>query len=206
MSQAPAANNDDKEIQTHFVTLGLQYMFNRNWGVQAEVPYDFRYFKTRDDAGEIVSRNWSQPGDIRVEGIYTGFMADLAAGVNGTLESGFLALASAHVAMPIANFISFEVINFIEMLCGLGLFATCWLWGVIAMFGMKAEIYVAAEVFRAMKPRASADKDVPRKPLRPIVAIGSTVIRRGVIVFRKGIREQRRSRCQFVPLFAERLP
>ena len=67
-SQAPAANNDDKEIETHFTTLGLQYMFNRSWGVQAEVPYDFRYFKTKDDAGDIVSRNWSQLGDIRIQG------------------------------------------------------------------------------------------------------------------------------------------
>ena len=80
-SQAPAENNDDKEIQTHFVTFGLQYMFNRSWGVQAEVPYDFRYFKTKDDAGDIVSRNWSQLGDIRIEGIYTGFSEDLSAGV-----------------------------------------------------------------------------------------------------------------------------
>jgi hypothetical protein len=80
-SQAPADNNDDKEIQTHFVTVGLQYMFNRSWGVQAEVPYDFRYFKKQDDAGNIVSRNWSQLGDIRIEGIYTGFSEDLSAGV-----------------------------------------------------------------------------------------------------------------------------
>ena len=80
-SQAPADNNDDKEIQTHFATFGLQYMFNRSWGVQAEVPYDFRYFKTKDDAGDIVSRNWSQLGDIRIEGIYTGFSDDLSAGV-----------------------------------------------------------------------------------------------------------------------------
>ena len=28
-SQAPVDNNDDKEIQTHFVTFGLQYMFNQ---------------------------------------------------------------------------------------------------------------------------------------------------------------------------------
>jgi hypothetical protein len=80
-SQAATANNDDKEIQTQFVTLGLQYMFNRNWGIQAEVPYDFRYFKTKDEAGDIVSRNWSQPGDVRIEGIYTGFFPDLSAGV-----------------------------------------------------------------------------------------------------------------------------
>ena len=80
-SQAPAANNDDKEIQTHFVTFGLQYMFNRNWGIQAEMPYDFRYFKTKDDAGDIVSRNWSQLGDTRIEGIYTGFFPDMSAGI-----------------------------------------------------------------------------------------------------------------------------
>jgi len=80
-SQAPAANNDDKEIRTHFATLGLQYMFNRTWGVQAEVPYDFRYFKTTDNAGNIVSRNWSQLGDVRVEGIYTGIFPDMSAGV-----------------------------------------------------------------------------------------------------------------------------
>jgi hypothetical protein len=80
-SHAPAANNDDKEIQTDFVTFGLQYMFNRKWGVQAEVPYDFRYFKTADDAGNVVSRRWNQLGDIRLEGIYTGFFEDLSAGV-----------------------------------------------------------------------------------------------------------------------------
>jgi hypothetical protein len=52
-----------------------------NWGIQAEVPYDFRYFTTKDDAGNIVSRNWSQPGDVRIEGIYTGFFPDMSAGV-----------------------------------------------------------------------------------------------------------------------------
>jgi hypothetical protein len=80
-SQAPAANNDDKEIRTHFVTLGLQYMFNRSWGVEAELPYDFRYFKTTGEAGNLVSANWSQVGDVRLEGLYTGFFADMSAGV-----------------------------------------------------------------------------------------------------------------------------
>jgi hypothetical protein len=79
-SEAPAANNDDKEIETHYVTLGLQYMFNRKWGVQAEVPYDYRSF-TKNDAGNLVTRNWSQLGDIRLEGIYTGFLGDISAGV-----------------------------------------------------------------------------------------------------------------------------
>ena len=80
-SQAPAANNDYKEIETHFVTLGVQYMFNQKWGAQLEVPYDYRRFKTDDGNGNIVPRNWSQLGDIRLEGIYTGFLADMSAGV-----------------------------------------------------------------------------------------------------------------------------
>ena len=74
-SQAPAANNDDKDIETHFVTFGFQYMFDRSWGAQVEAPYDFRYFKSEDGA-----RRWNQLGDIRLRGIYTGFLADLSAG------------------------------------------------------------------------------------------------------------------------------
>jgi hypothetical protein len=85
-SQAPAANNDDKKIETHFVTLGLQYMFNRSWGAQIEVPYDFRYFKGTDSSSVVTSRNWNQLGDLRVEGIYTGFLADLSAGVTFGLK------------------------------------------------------------------------------------------------------------------------
>jgi hypothetical protein len=80
-SQASAANNDDKEISTDFVTLGLQYMFNSSWGAQIEVPYDYRTFKSDIGGGSIATRNWSQLGDIRVEGIYTGFFADESAGV-----------------------------------------------------------------------------------------------------------------------------
>ena len=75
-SQAPAANNDDKEIKSDFVTAGLQYMFNSSWGVQAEVPFAYRYFKTADG-----STSWGSLGDIRVEGLYTGFMPDLSVGV-----------------------------------------------------------------------------------------------------------------------------
>lgn len=77
-SKAPAANNDDKEIRTHFVTAGLQYLFNRSWGIQAEVPYVYRTFKT----GEPATFNWGDLGDIRVKGIYTGFSPDLSTGVN----------------------------------------------------------------------------------------------------------------------------
>ena len=80
-SSAPAAANADEEIETHFLTFGLQYMFSRSWGVQVEIPYDFRYFRTTDNNGNLASRSWNQLGDLRVEGIYTGFFEDLSAGV-----------------------------------------------------------------------------------------------------------------------------
>ena len=71
----------DKEIQTHFITAGAQYMFTQSWGAQVEIPYDFRYFRGTDNAGEVTSHSWSQLGDIRLEGIYAGFFADQSLGV-----------------------------------------------------------------------------------------------------------------------------
>ena len=78
---AAASLNDDKEIQTHFITAGVQYMFNQSWGAQVEIPYDFRYFKGTDNGLEIASHSWSQLGDIRLEGIYAGFFGDQSLGI-----------------------------------------------------------------------------------------------------------------------------
>jgi hypothetical protein len=80
-STAPTSHNDDREIKTHFTNLGVQYLFNASWGVQLEVPYDFRAF-SKKDGGKVVTDNWSQFGDVRIEGLYTGFSPDLSAGVN----------------------------------------------------------------------------------------------------------------------------
>jgi hypothetical protein len=84
-SSAPSNANGDKEIATYFMTAGVQYMFNRAWGVQAELPYWNRTFKTDtnvpDSPSNIVSDRWSDIGDIRVKGIYTGFSEDLSTGV-----------------------------------------------------------------------------------------------------------------------------
>ena len=81
-SGAPAANNADQEIRTTFVTAGLQYLLNRSWGAQIEVPYISRYFKTTGGASgdDLVSLRWGQLGDIRIQGIYTGFSPDLSTG------------------------------------------------------------------------------------------------------------------------------
>ena len=86
-SSAPAANNSDKEIATDFTTVGVQYMFNSSWGVQLEVPYDYRTFKTVTSnphvpPNTVTTINWGALGDIRLEGIYTGFFADQSAGVD----------------------------------------------------------------------------------------------------------------------------
>jgi hypothetical protein len=81
-SKAPDSNNDDKKLESQFTTLGLQYFFNSSWGVSAELPYTFRYFKGTDDGGGISSHNWSGVGDIHLSAIYTGFFADQSAGVS----------------------------------------------------------------------------------------------------------------------------
>ena len=84
-SSAPAADNGDKKIETHFGTIGLQYMFNRSWGVEGEVPVWNRTFTTDLNFGNgtpnIAKRNWTGLGDIRLEGVYTGFSEDLSSGL-----------------------------------------------------------------------------------------------------------------------------
>ena len=92
-SRAPAINNGDKEIETHFATIGLQYMFNTSWGVQVELPYDYRKFTTvtaNPNAAipgvTTATARWSALGDIRLEGIYTGFFADQSAGLTFGLK------------------------------------------------------------------------------------------------------------------------
>jgi hypothetical protein len=81
-SPAPGANNGDHDIRTDFITLGLQYMFSRQWGVQVELPYDFRHYEATGGG----SASWSTIGDVRLEGLYTGFFPDMSAGVTFGLK------------------------------------------------------------------------------------------------------------------------
>jgi hypothetical protein len=82
-SRAPAENNPDKDIETSFFTVGTQYLFNREWGIQAELPTAYRHFVTTGGAtgNDIVTNDWFALGDLRVEGIYTGFFPDMSAGI-----------------------------------------------------------------------------------------------------------------------------
>ncbi|HTU03404.1 MAG TPA: hypothetical protein VMG58_16360 [Candidatus Sulfotelmatobacter sp.] len=71
-SAASSADNSDKRLRTNFVTAGLQYTFNRSWGIIAQLPFAQRFFKTTADDGSIVGFDHSALGDLRVEGVYTG--------------------------------------------------------------------------------------------------------------------------------------
>ena len=91
-------------------------------------------------------------------------------------------LLFTNVTVSIPHFIALEVLHLIEMLIGIGFLTTSWLGAAIAMFGMEMIIYVAVEAFWAMKPRAGANEDATRKPLRAVVAVGGALVRRDVIV------------------------
>ncbi len=87
-SKASNDDNSDKQIRTSFINTGFQYMFNRDWGISVELPYDHRYFKTDNGAPgapDIQSFEHSAVGDMRVKGIYTGLSPDMSTG----LEFGF---------------------------------------------------------------------------------------------------------------------
>lgn len=75
-SSAPTA--DDKKIETHFITAGLQYMFNRSWGAQIEIPVVNRTFDSVPNGHPVT---WNGLGDIRLKAIYTGFSEDLSSGL-----------------------------------------------------------------------------------------------------------------------------
>ena len=60
-------------------------------GFKFELPYDYRTFKTvtgnpNVPNNTVTTINWGALGDIRLEGIYTGFFADQSAGVTFGLK------------------------------------------------------------------------------------------------------------------------
>ena len=86
---ASAALNPDKEIQTNFGSVGLDYQFNKDWGMDIRVPYWDRLFRT--DIGtpgqpDVTTYRHSALGDIRISARYTGFAADLSTGVSVGLK------------------------------------------------------------------------------------------------------------------------
>lgn len=79
--KASPDNNRDKEVRTHFFTAGARYMFGRRWGIDGQVPVWSRYFRTIDDAGNLSTFTNTALGDIRLQGIFSGFSPDMSSGM-----------------------------------------------------------------------------------------------------------------------------
>jgi hypothetical protein len=82
-ARGSAALNQDKNVTTSWFTVGFSYMFNREWGVMARLPYVNRSFTTTIDpvAGALQTFNTKDWGDAEVMGMYTGFFNDMSTGV-----------------------------------------------------------------------------------------------------------------------------
>jgi hypothetical protein len=76
------ANNSDKQIKTHFLTAGGQYMFNRYFGLMVTVPYWARIFRTEGATPDQIDQfRHANFGDVRVWGMYTGLLEDMSLGL-----------------------------------------------------------------------------------------------------------------------------
>ena len=81
-SPASADDNPDRQVRTLTTTLGLQTMFDREFGVQVDVPYISRRFQTVDSGTSTLnSFDSTSVGDIRLRGIYSGFSPDMSTGI-----------------------------------------------------------------------------------------------------------------------------
>jgi len=90
-NKSDANNNDDKQIKSQVITAGMQYMFNRDWGMAARVPYMNRQVKMTEvdeDSGEEMAKSTrvNSLGDVRINGIYTGFSSDMSTGLTFGLK------------------------------------------------------------------------------------------------------------------------
>ena len=83
---ASADANPDQEIRTHFYTLGVQYMADRDWGFMVEAPVWNRYFRTTDDDGNTALATHTSFGDVRLMGMYTGLSEDMSTGLQFGLK------------------------------------------------------------------------------------------------------------------------
>jgi hypothetical protein len=82
---APAANNTDKEIETHFGSVGIDYAFNQDWALSVKVPYWDRLFRTdigSPGAPNVQDFRHSALGDLRLLGTYTGLSPDMSTGLS----------------------------------------------------------------------------------------------------------------------------
>jgi hypothetical protein len=84
--KASNAANEDKRLQSSFVTLGVHDMLSRSWGVMAELPFVHRYFNSEDANGNLAGAKHAGVGDVRVRGVYSGLSEDMSLGLTFGLK------------------------------------------------------------------------------------------------------------------------
>lgn len=89
-NKASNNHNHDKRIETQTITSGIQYMFNRKFGISTTIPYVSRDVKGIEHHhggnDELTYSKDVKLGDIRVKGIYSGFFDDMSTGVTFGLK------------------------------------------------------------------------------------------------------------------------
>jgi hypothetical protein len=86
LHSASRDDNEDKMIHTDFITAGVQYMFNRSWGFQAQLPYVNRNFKAQTEDGDAPTFTTHSFGDIRLKAVYSGLSEDMSTGLTFGLK------------------------------------------------------------------------------------------------------------------------
>ncbi len=73
----------EQRTRNAYYDFGLDYGFDRTWGVNLQLPFVGRYHATYDvgDTRLSTSDYTHDPGDIRVLGRYTGFSPDMSSGL-----------------------------------------------------------------------------------------------------------------------------
>jgi hypothetical protein len=84
-SAAPGANNDDKKIRSDYVVLGVQHMFDNDWGVMAKIPVTHRGLLAAD-SGTPEEFDHTSLGDVRLMVSYSGLSSDGSTGVIGGVK------------------------------------------------------------------------------------------------------------------------
>jgi len=74
-------HNHDKQIKTQTITAGAQYMFNRQWGAAIRLPFVERTVANLPHHGDMTRTTHKDLGDVRVNGIYSGFSKDMSSGI-----------------------------------------------------------------------------------------------------------------------------
>lgn len=86
LGPSASGNNEDRLIQTSWITAGLQYFFNKDWGVELQVPTANRLFVTGGGDAPLTTLGWYTLGDMRVTGYYTGLMKNMNTGLQFGLK------------------------------------------------------------------------------------------------------------------------